>query len=198
MPSRAPAIVRNDSEQGVVRVLSDGPCDEELVRRGLEGNGWATRLLYRRHLASAMQTALRTLRSRTEAEDVVQEAFLTAFSRLDQLREPGAFPGWLRRIVVTKVHRRLRKGSIETVDGFETEASPDASPAVRAELRLLDEVLDQIDPRDRVAWTLRYVLGYTLEEVGEASGCSLATAKRRIRAAHSVVTRHVRIGAPDE
>jgi len=127
---------------GVLRVLSEGPSDEELIARAVADDAWACETLYRRHVGGAMRTALRLLRNRAEAEDVVQDAFMLAFARLDQLRERAAFVGWLRRIVVSSVHRRLRRRRIEPLDGLEAEASNDASPMVRAELRLLDEVLD--------------------------------------------------------
>ena len=184
---RAPAVAS-------VHVLRAGPDDAELVARAADDDAWACETLYRRHVGSAMTTALRLLRNRAEAEDVVQDAFMMAFSRLDQLREPGAFRGWLIRIVVTSVHRRLRRHKVPTVDGLEAEAAAGSSPAIRAELRLLDEVLDTIDEQDRVPWILRYVLGYKLEEVAEACDCSLPTAKRRIAAAHDVIRRHVSVG----
>lgn len=182
----------------VVRVLSAGPSDAELVARAGADDEWACKTLYRRHVGLAMQTALRLLRNRAEAEDVVQDSFMMAFRRLPQLREPAAFRGWLVRIVVSRVHRRLRRRRVEPLDGFEAEASADASPMVRAELRLLDEVLDGVRYKERVPWMLRYVLGYSLEEVADACDCSLSTAKRRIVAAQSVVRRHVSMGGADE
>ena len=179
-----------------VHVLRPGPSDAELVERAIADDPWACETLYRRHVASAMTTALRLLRNRAEAEDVVQDAFMLAFERLDQLRSSGAFRWWLTRIVVTAVHRRMRRRKVQTLNGFEAEADPSTSPAVRAELRLLDEVLDTLADRDRVPWVLRHVLGYKLEEVAEACDCSLATAKRRIASAHEVVRRHVAMGEP--
>lgn len=177
-----------------VHVLREGPNDAALVARAIEADPWASEQLYKRHVGIAMTTALRLLRNRAEAEDVVQDAFMLAFGRLKQLREPAAFRGWLTRIVVSSVHRRLRRRRVEPLDGLEAEAAADASPMVRAELKLLDEVLNQICDRQRVPWILRYVLGYKLEEVAAACDCSLATAKRRVRAAHDVVQRHVSVG----
>ena len=185
-----------DKEQrrASVHVLRQGPTDGELVARAAADDEWACEVLYRRHVGVAMTTALRLLRNRAEAEDVVQDAFMLAFGRLAQLRKPEAFRGWLTRIVVSSVHRRLRRRKVEPLNGLEAEAAPGASPAVLAELKLLDEVLSQIDDRDRLPWTLRYVLGYKLEEVAAACDCSLATAKRRIQAAHTIVRRHVSVG----
>ena len=49
------------------------------------------------------------------AEDAAQEAFITAWQRLDQLRAPGAFPGWLRRIVLTQCNRLTRGKRLQIV-----------------------------------------------------------------------------------
>ena len=185
-------------KSAVVHVLSEGPSDAELVARVGADDAWACETLYRRHVGLAMQTALRLLRNRAEAEDVVQDSFMMAFRSLHQLREPAAFRGWLVRIVVSRVHRRLRRRRVEPLDGLEAEASPEASPTVRAELRLLDEVLSEVCYKDRVPWMLRYVIGHSLEEVADACDCSLSTAKRRILAAHDVVRRHVSMGGSDE
>ncbi len=183
----------NAPSNASVHALRAGPEDASLVRRVRQGDEGAADTLYRRHVGLAMQTALRLLRNRAEAEDAVQEAYLLAFRRLKQLDEPGAFRGWLVRIVVSQVHRRLRRQRVEPLDGLAAEARHDASPAVRAELRLLDEALDALEPEERIAWTLRYVLGHRLREVAAVSGGALSTAKLRLEAAHLVVSRHVRI-----
>ncbi|MEM1416275.1 MAG: sigma-70 family RNA polymerase sigma factor [Myxococcota bacterium] len=176
-----------------VRALATGPDDATLVRRARAGDEGAADTLYRRHVGLAMQTALRLLRNRAEAEDAVQESFLVAYGKLHQLHEPAAFKGWLVRIVVSKVHRRLRRQRIEPLDGLEREARSDASAAVRAELRLLDEALSALEPEERIAWTLRYVLGHKVKDVAASTGCSLSTTKRRLEAAQLVVERHVKL-----
>ena len=59
------------------------------------------------------------------------------------------------------------------------------SPERRALLSRVYQVLDRIPVEQRLAWSLRYVEGEKLERVAEQCGCSLATAKRRIAAAHA-------------
>jgi RNA polymerase sigma-70 factor (ECF subfamily) len=59
------------------------------------------------------------------------------------------------------------------------------SPERRALLSRVYQVLDGMDVDQRLAWSLRYVEGEKLEQVAEHCGCSLATAKRRISAAHA-------------
>ena len=68
------------------------------------------------------------------AEDVSQEAFLDAHANLDQLRDPAAFPGWIRRILATRCARLRRRRGVPTVDlewGMEV-ADPAPDPEERA------------------------------------------------------------------
>jgi RNA polymerase sigma-70 factor (ECF subfamily) len=179
--------------------LGDGVPDGDLVVRARGGDGWALEMLYRRHVQLVAATALRLLRHRADAEDVVQESFLIAFERLDQLAEPAAFRGWLVRIAVSRVHRRYRfrklfpwrrESSTEEVT-LEMEAAEGSTPEQRAELALLDRALATLPLDLRTAWVLRHVLGCSIEETATACGCSLATIKRRISAAGDVVQSHL-------
>lgn len=80
-----------------------------------------------------------------------------------------------------KLRARLGLSASAELD-FEALASSEATPEQRAELAQVARVLTRQAPRARVAWSLRYVEGHTLEEAAELSDCSLATVKRWIRA----------------
>ena len=79
----------------------------------------------------------------------------------------------------------------------ETAASG-LSADIRTEIAKLDLVLQKLTTQDRFAWILRYVEGCRLEEVADACGCSLATAKRRIASADQRVRQHVRVAELEE
>jgi RNA polymerase sigma-70 factor (ECF subfamily) len=182
----------------------EGVSDADLVIRARGGDGWALEMLYRRHVQLVGAAALRLLRNRSETEDVVQETFLLAFEKLDQLSEPSAFRSWLVRIAISRVHRRYRARKWRSLFriwshhdenenvSFESEASENVSPEQHAELALLDRELSLLSIDLRTAWILRHVLGCSLEEAAEACGCSLATVKRRIAAADKTVGAHLR------
>jgi RNA polymerase sigma-70 factor (ECF subfamily) len=132
------------------------------------------------------------LGDRTEAEDCVQETFAIALERLADLRDGGALRGWLAQIAVSQVRRRYRKKKLLRFFGFgrDEDATPiegfawtGATPDVHAELAKLGASLTACPPEERLAWCLRNVEGYALEEVASACRCSLATVKRRISAA---------------
>ncbi|MBI2377478.1 MAG: sigma-70 family RNA polymerase sigma factor [Deltaproteobacteria bacterium] len=180
--------------------------DEELVRRVLGGDEWATEVLFRRHAGVVIGTATRLLSNASEAEDVAQDTFIVAFEKLSQLREPGAFRGWVLQIAVRQVHKRLRRRRVfawvgieaATSDPIDALAAADAGPEVRAELAILAPKLAALKPKDRMAWTLRYVEGHSLAEVAELTETSLATAKRRIHHAQERLGVRLGRGSSDE
>lgn len=171
------------------------PDDGQLVRRARDGEQFARDALYRRHVQFVAAVALRLGRDRSEVDDVVQETFMLAFDRLAQLTDAGALSGWLASIAVSQVHRRLRwsklwrvfRDDAEAEATLESMASPDCGPEVRAQLSQLDARVTRLPLPERTAWTLRFVLGCTLDEVAQGCSCSLATAKRRLAAAQAKV-----------
>jgi len=170
-----------------------GPPDEQLVARVGRGDALAFETLYRRHAAFALNLAVRIQGSTADVEDVVHDAFLRAHERLEDLREGTAFRAWLGSIVVRIVRTRLRRRRLVALLGLaapepvdlEAVAAPDADPEARALLAQVYALLQLLPADDRIAWTLRYVDRHRLESVAELTGCSLATAKRRIARAQS-------------
>jgi RNA polymerase sigma-70 factor (ECF subfamily) len=166
--------------------------DAELVERARGGDRAAAEELYRRHVAAALRLAMFLLRRRADAEDAVQDAFVSALTKLARLRDPAAFGGWLARIVTNSARGRLRRRRLLGwlgLDGGDDDATLDrlAAPGItaeqRAELAWLDRALRTLPDGERLAWTLRHVEGWELREIATALRISLATTKRRIAAA---------------
>ena len=179
---------------------SEALGDEELVRRALTGDRWGREMLYRRHAAGLLAMTCRLLANRGEAEEVVQDTFVTAFEQLGSLREPAAVRGWMGQIAVSLVRRRFRRRKLARLVGLdrgaddatlESLADGGASADQRAELALVDRVLGGMKAPLRIAWMLRHVEGLELTEVAAHADCSLATVKRRIAEADAIVERHV-------
>lgn len=181
----------------------DSNSDGELVRRAQLGDGAAEEALYRRHVRRVILRCHRLVGSKTDAEDVAQDVFVRAFEKLKSLKTPEAFGRWLDRITVHGVLGLLRRRRIvqflrlEEHPGLPDPICPRASPEVAAELAQLSQVLGRLPPQDRLAWALRYVEGETLPEVARLTQVSLATVKRRIRAAQVRIEAHVQVGAID-
>lgn len=186
------------------RGLVPGDDEAELVRRARDGVGKARSELFRRHAPVLLPMLVRLLGSTADADDALQDAFVEAFRDLGSLRDDRAFGGWLRRIAVHRAHRAFRRRRLLGLLGLDggpgrglgdasldALAAPSASPELRAELALLATQLSRLPAPERIAWSLRHVEGYDLEEVASACDCSLATAKRRIAGAHARLARHL-------
>ncbi len=151
---------------------------------------------YRRYARYVAAVALRLIGRDDEVDDVVQEVFLTALRKLGGLRDPEAIRGWLATVTVRVAGRRLRRrrmwaffGVSPSEGAYEEVAATGATPEDRALLARVYAVLDGLPVGERIAWTLRHVEGERLEQVAALCGCSLATAKRRIAAAHATMER---------
>ncbi|MBL9021094.1 MAG: sigma-70 family RNA polymerase sigma factor [Myxococcales bacterium] len=173
--------------------------DGEVVAVARTGDRNALEVLYRRHAAFAIQLATRIEGSARDVEDVVHDAFIKAFSRLDDLQDPAAFRSWLGSIVVFAVRSRLRRQRLMNLLGLgrgadpvelDSLTSPEASPHTRAQLAQIYALLRTLPTDERIAWTLRHVEGHELEMVAKLTDRSLATVKRRISAAQRFLESH--------
>jgi RNA polymerase sigma-70 factor (ECF subfamily) len=148
-------------------------------------------VLFRRYARYVAFIGFRLLRSESDVDDLVQQVFMTAFKQREQLRDYGAARSWLATITVRTAQRQLRRRKLRQFVGLDERPvilemlDPGLSPERSALLSRVYEILDTLPVHQRVAWTLRYVEGEKLAQVAERCDCSLASAKRRITAAHT-------------
>ena len=145
--------------------------------------------LIRRYQDMAFGCAYAVLGDFYLAEDAAQEAFITAWQNLNQLRVPMAFSGWLRRIVLTRCNRLTRgqRLSILPLDAGVNSPSPEPDPQFNAEQRdLRAKVLAEIQglpEKERLVTTLFYVNGYTHSDIGEFLELPESTVNKRLHSA---------------
>ncbi len=182
-----------------LRAVPARPTDADVVRAAQDAELWAFEALYRRTAPAAFGVVRRLLGTDEDVDDVVQDAFITAFDKIGALREPDAFRTWLLRIAVGKVSRVIRKRRVLAAIGLRSRQSapdvdqmlgPSATPEVSLELERLYQVVVALPADDRIALVLRRVEGSTLEEIAEITGCSLATVKRRLARADAALAEH--------
>jgi RNA polymerase sigma-70 factor (ECF subfamily) len=148
--------------------------------------------LFRRHVRYVAAVAARLLgRDDHELDDVVQDVFWLASRRMECLQDIERARGWLvtatTRIVGRRLKRRRWRGLFHAQPRSLDVPAPGATPEQKSLLGRLYRVLEELPVEQRLAWTLRYLEGERLEDVAQACGCSLATAKRRIGAAQAVL-----------
>jgi len=124
------------------------------------------------------------------AEDVAQEAFLAAYENLDQLKDPEAFPGWFRQIVLSKSNRQVRakKPTVEA-DSPNTQALAASSPDPEAALEthqtqtLVHQAIAALPDHERLVTTHFYLTGYSQQEIAELLELPVTTVKKRLQRA---------------
>lgn len=168
---------------------------DEIVRRAADSNSApearreAFGELVIRFQDMAFACAFAVLRDAYLAQDTAQEAFVVAWQKLAQLREPAAFPGWFKRIVVTQCTRltRCKRLQFLPLDAGGDKSTDDPGPHVSAERRdLVTKVLQAINAlpeNERLVTTLFYVDGYTQSDIGEFLELPVTTVNKRLYSA---------------
>lgn len=162
----------------------------ELVLSAKAGDREAQCTLYERYHQSMLALAYRKLGNWDEAEELVQDVFIQAFERIDQLRVPEAFGGWLRQIVRRMAINHLTRRRISVageVDAMEIACSDELTP--------LDDVLNtercqqvrfglaRLGDVDRKTLEAFYIGGQSLIEMAEHFEAPIGTIKRRLHVA---------------
>ena len=144
--------------------------DATLVVRAREGDITAFEALIQRHRVRVYRIAVRIVSDPGSAADTAQEAFITAWRRLHEIRAEQAFAAWLYRITVTRALSTVRTPRPQ-VPLNETAAAADRSPGPE-EHALADGLaaalrcaLNHLTPAQRACWILREMEGMSYEEV---------------------------------
>ena len=169
--------------------------DAALVGAARDGCGDAFAELYDRHRARVAGVCARRLPA-AEVDDVVQEAFVRAWQRLDDLDEPSCFGPWVRSIAVRAAadHVRTHRRTYAAPGGVAARVAEDEATEVeerldrRARARRVVASLPELGPRDRRALWLRDALGAPIPDVASELGLTeastrvmLTRARRRLR-----------------
>lgn len=171
-----------------------GPGDGELVRAARKGQLAAFDRLVERYQRQATAVAYRLLNNMDDAMEIVQDAFLNAFDKLESLSEPGRFGPWLLRIVSNlSLNRRRarmlrRAASLDAADeensdrpelnlADERTAGPEAQASAKDVQRLIAKALDELPEMQRQALVLFSIQEMPQKEVAAILGCSVEAVK---------------------
>jgi RNA polymerase sigma factor (sigma-70 family) len=127
------------------------------------------------------------------AQEAAQEAFLTAYQHLEQLREPSAFPGWLRRIVMTQSNRlvrgkRVAQQPIEMMSQLSADQSDLPAAIERQELaEQLHTAIRALPEQQRAAVILYYIDGYSQHECAAFRELSVDAVKKQLQRAREIL-----------
>ena len=159
--------------------------DEELVRACLNKNQKAQRKLFEKYSSVMFGVCLRYTSSTNDADDVLQEAFIKAFSKLDNYSFKGSFEGWIRRIVVNTALDFIRKNkkmqlnlSIEDV-GYGLKKNQFVVELMK--------IIQNIPPGYRTIFNMYAIEGYSHKEIAQELDISENTSKSQLSRARAVI-----------
>ena len=147
---------------------------ENLVERCRENDREAQFKIYEMYYKAMYNAALRIVNDTAEAEDVMQEAFLDAFRKIDSYREEASFGAWLKRIVVNRALDSLKKTrDLTSIDEYDSEGIPDKTEdedyleVLSYKVEKIRKTIHMLPDNYRVILSLFLLEGYDHEEISQ-------------------------------
>jgi RNA polymerase sigma factor (sigma-70 family) len=165
------------------------PLDEsDLIKRAKRGDTHAYEELVHAYQGIAFRTAYVIARNASDAEDAAQDGFIKAWRALGRFRDGAPFRPWLLQIVANEARNRRRsagrrahlalRATTEQPSG-DAAPSPEASVLTREQREQLLAAVNELPEDQRTVVSLRYFVGLSEQEVGEALGVPQGTVKSR-------------------
>jgi RNA polymerase sigma factor (sigma-70 family) len=162
---------------------------DELIIQCKKQDAKAQGELYKRYSGILFSICLRYSPNYTEAEDSLQDSFLTIFKKVDQFKGKGSFEGWIKRITVNTVLQKYRKKRVFDIaredqipDEIDVEVEDDGIP-----LDFLLKIIQELPDRYRLVFTMYVMDDYAHKEIAEMLGISDGTSKSNLARARMIL-----------
>jgi RNA polymerase sigma-70 factor (ECF subfamily) len=162
---------------------------DELIIQCKKQDARAQEELYKRYSGILFSICLRYSPNYSEAQDSLQDSFLTIFKKVDQYKGKGSFEGWIKRITVNTVLQKYRRKSVfsiaredQIVDEIEVEVEDDGVP-----LDFLLKIIQELPDRYRLVFTMYVMDDYAHKEIAEMLGISDGTSKSNLARARIIL-----------
>src|SRR3954466_7358964 len=189
------------------RIAPAATADAELVRRARDRDESAVRSIMQANNRRLFRLARGILRNDSEAEDVVQETYVRAFTHLDDFRGDSSLSTWLSRIAMNEALGRLRRrrpgtewtslppGTLEAqiiqfpISGASED--PEKSMAQREIQHVVEHAIDDLPDAFRIVFITRVIEGMNVEETADILGLKPETVKTRLHRARTMLRDNV-------
>ena len=175
----------------------------ELVEKSRQGDTAAFEVLYNETKRSVYFTALRMLADEENAKDVMQDTFITAMEKLNDLEDGANFPKWVNSIAINKCRRYFRKLTVDSLDeqleqGYEIKDDENFIPDeyVSNEVKrkvIMDIITNVLSDVQRQTIIMYYYNEMSLEEISKVMNCSVKTVSSRLCSAREKIKEAVLI-----
>jgi len=154
----------------------------KLIEAAKEGDNRARKQLYELYARAMFNVCFRLMNKREDAEDVLQEAFVQAFTRLDSFRYESTFGSWLKRIVINTAINALKKRKVDLklsddMGKYRHLAEDNIEEPLPLSVNDVREALKQLPEGGRVVFSLYLLEGYDHQEIASILGITESTSK---------------------
>lgn len=176
---------------------------KDIVAGCRQGNRRSQQQLYQLYAKAMFNIAHRILNTREEAEDILQDAFVDVFTKLDSFRGDSSIGAWIKRIVINKSinavkKKRLLTTDLEVVRGGAFRQAPDVFQEEESTfpytVRQVQDAIERLPDGYRVVFSLYLFEGYSHKEIASELGISESTSKSQFSRAKRKVRQLVESG----
>ncbi|MFO7862405.1 MAG: RNA polymerase sigma factor [Salinivirgaceae bacterium] len=168
---------------------------EKLIEQCKKGSRKAQFELYKQHCKALYNASLRIVQDTQEAEDIMQEAFLTAFEKLETYKGEVPIGAWLRRIAVNRSLDALRKRKLDFEVQDEIKDEPveqETEPDTNIDIQTIKKCIGQLPDNYRTVLTLYLIEGYDHEEISTILKISNSTSRSQYARARKKLQTFIR------
>tara|TARA_B100000678_G_scaffold43015_3_gene32482 strand:+ start:48513 stop:49061 length:549 start_codon:yes stop_codon:yes gene_type:complete len=161
---------------------------EQLIQKCKKQDLKSQEQLYKLYAQKLFAVSIKYSRNFQEAEDNLQDAFLTIFKKIAQYKNKGSFEGWLKRIVINTALQRYRKQDVfqiideQALKEPEVEIDNDQLP-----LPFLLKIIQELPDRYRMVFNLYALDGFSHKEIAKTMNISVGTSKSNLARARQIL-----------
>jgi len=152
--------------------------------------------LYSRFASAMYGLCLQYASSVEDAQDILQEGFIKVFAKLDQVKNPAALPGWIRRIMINTALEKYRSQvllqRVDDMKGDLPELSGEEEVLNKLTCEELVALIQTLSPKYRMVFNLYAIEGYNHQEISEALGISVGTSKSNLSRARVILQEKIK------
>ncbi|NOZ35969.1 MAG: sigma-70 family RNA polymerase sigma factor [Chlorobi bacterium] len=174
---------------------------KKIIRQCKQNKKKAQAYLFKKYAPEFLGICMRYMKDKTKAEDAVQDAFVTIFSKISQFKGTGSFEGWMRRITLNTALTQLRKNKKEIISEKFDLLEEDSGKEIKKDLNPSDiqsviehakfdqfeiiEIMNELPDGFRTVFNLYVIEGLMHKEIAEKLGINIGTSKSQLQRART-------------
>lgn len=174
----------------------DNQTYSEILKSCMDGDSAAQRKLYKALAPKMFAVCIRYMGDRAQAEDILQDGFVTLFNKLDSFSGNGSFEGWARKIFVNTALMSLRKKDAlkmsEDIDDARSLRSDLPSPVQDLGYKEIMQLVMSLPAGYRTVFNMYVIEGYSHDDIAKALNISNATSRSQLQRARMLLQEKIR------